>query len=189
MKQIDSAEATMKSCWVDWTRWTSLINCLTFRLITDNSLLGYPHFSAKKQGNLLLSWTCAGFRQARIFLEILCGNYIHWSSDLLKIISKYMLLVFVVTQCCGPPWKSSFNLVIDEGHLSVSGDFEKCSKYGCFIHHGRFCLLSKYHYTKMGHMVVVNSWKCRHWTNTKVPCLGQIIWYPVSLKYLILSAC
>ena len=71
------------------------------------------------------------------------------------------------TRCCefsslhdagvGPTWKSSYNLVID-GHLSVSGDVQQYSKCGYIIHHGLFCLHAKYHYTKLGHIVVMNSW-------------------------------
>ena len=33
------------------------------------------------------------------FWEILCWNEIHWSSDLPKTMSQYMLVVFVVTLC------------------------------------------------------------------------------------------
>ena len=69
-----------------------------------------------------------------------------------------MLLVFVITQYLGPHWKSSFHLIIDEGHHSASGDVQQCSKYGYIIHHELFCLHAKYHHTKFGHMVVMNSW-------------------------------
>ena len=55
-------------------------------------------------------------------------------------------------------WKSSLNLVIDEGHLSVSGDYEQRSKYGHITHQGLFCLHAMYHHTKLEHTVVINIW-------------------------------
>ena len=147
----------MKSCWVDWTHRTYLINCITFRLIRENSHLGYPHFSAKfiKIKVIFYFHEHAPVFGGPGFWEIMCGNCIHWSSDLLKTISHYMLLVFVVAQCWGPLWKSSFNLVIDEGNLSVSGDAQQCSKYVYIIHHGLFCLHAQSHYTTLGNM---NNW-------------------------------
>ena len=93
-----------------------------------------------------------------------------------------MLLAFFIIQYWGSPWKSNFNLVIDEEHLSVSGDVQQCSKYGHIIHHGLFSLLAKYHYTKLEHMVTMNSWNVDIQQKGKAFCLGQIILYHVILK-------
>ena len=51
--------------------------------------------------------------------------------------------------------KSSFNLVIDGGYLSVSGDVEQCSKYGHITHHRPH---AKYDYTKSRLTAVMRIW-------------------------------
>ena len=103
---------------MDWTRKTKMISHITFRLIRENCRLGYPHFSGKfiKIKVILNFHEPAVLFGGRGFWKYMCVNYIHWSLDLLKTISHYMLLFFVVTQCWSPPWKSSFNPVINEGH-------------------------------------------------------------------------
>ena len=54
---------------------------------------------------------------------------------------------------------SSFNLIIiDVGGYSVSCDFQQYSKYGYITNHVLMCLRAKWHYTKLGYAVVMNTW-------------------------------
>ena len=90
----------------------------------------------------------------------------------------------------GSTLNSSFNMVIDEGHIAVSGDVQQCSKYGCIIHHGLFCIHVKYHIIKLGHMVVMNSWNVDIEQRQRCLALAESsyimsVWN--SLSYLLVS--
>ena len=84
------------------------------------------------------------------------GNYIHWLSDLLKTISHYMLLVFFVTQ------ESTLKVQFQPGNWRR---IPLCcrrrpTRFQIWLHFTprTICLHATYHYTKLGHMFVMNNW-------------------------------
>ena len=53
---------------------------------------------------------------------------------------------------------SIFIPVVNEGGLSISGDYQRYSNYGYNTCHGPFNKYAKYHCSKLGHAVVMNIW-------------------------------
>ena len=58
---------------------------------------------------------------------------------------------------------SIFILVVNERELSVPGDNQRCSIYACNTRHGPFNAYAKYHFSKLGHVVVMNIWNIDAW--------------------------
>ena len=99
---LNSVGDQMKSCWKEWTRNTWLINCIKFR--SRNSPFGLPPFDEKfiEMQVIFCFHKPAPVFGGPKFWDILCWNYIHWSSHFPNTISHYLLVVFVVTLCWGP---------------------------------------------------------------------------------------
>ena len=81
---------------------------------------------------------------------------------------------------------SIFILVVNEGKLSVPGDNQQCSNYGCNTRHGKFNRYDKYRCSKLGHAVVVNIWNIDVWPRQKhlTPAVS-CYFMSLSEKYLI----
>ena len=58
---------------------------------------------------------------------------------------------------------SIFILVVNEGELSLPGNNQRCSNYGCNTRHGPFNTYAKYRCSKLGHGVVMNIWNIDAW--------------------------
>ena len=72
----------------------------------------------------------------------------------------------------------------------MSGDVEKCSKYGYITYHGLFGLYARYPFTKLGHTVVMNIWnvetltKAMYHTWAELRCIMSV---SNKLSYLLVS--
>ena len=92
------------------------------------------------------------------FWGILCENHIYLLSNLLKIISYHVWWSPSLQVAEVHSWTSSFNIVFNEGDLSVPGDIQQCSKYGYIIWNKQFYSHATYHVTMMGFTEVMNIW-------------------------------
>ena len=89
-----------------------LINCIIFRLIEENPMLIYPHFS-KKLIKIQVSFTFLNLRRFWVGpnFEKFCVDILFIDLQaFLKNMSHYMLVVFVVTLCWGPLSNIRFQL-------------------------------------------------------------------------------
>ena len=106
------------------------------------TLFGPPHFGEKL---IEIQVTFLFHKHAPLFdgpdvWDILCWNQIYWSPDLLKSISYYILVVFVVALCWGPRLNVQFQPSI-QWRKSVSVKLEPTMLQICLHNTSRTILL------------------------------------------------
>ena len=122
------------------------------------------------------------------FWEILFWNYIHWSSDLLKAISHYVLVVSVVILCWDPLLNVRFQPTSrPRMPLCASRQPTMFHKWSYFTSRSVFPH-AKCNCSKLGHTVVMNIWNVdAPWRQTysiwvKLFCFISVI---TKLSYLL----
>ena len=84
-------------------------------------------------------------------------------------------------------WMSSFNRVVDEGDMSLSGYAQQCSKYSYISHNGLFNSHAKYHCTKLIYMTVLNMWNIEELQRQKYIAWAEIGYLMPVLEMFTLS--